>query len=79
MFKQVIITKYHGPSKVKGSRISARTTSGKRIIIDYDDSMNSEKNHYEVMKRLATLINWDFYPKAVAGTLPGGSIVWVFP
>lgn len=79
MFKQVIITKYLGPTDRKGSRVSARTTNGMRVIIEWDDALNSEKNHYEAMKRLACNLNWLTYPKAIGGTLPGGSIVWVFP
>lgn len=79
MFKQTIITKYLGPSNVKGSRCIAKTTSGKRLIIEWDDTLNLEQNHYEAMKRLATILNWDSYPKAIGGTLKDGSIVWVFP
>lgn len=79
MFKQTIITKYLGPSNKRGSRVSAKSTAGHRIVIEWDDSLNSEKNHYEAMKRLASQLNWNSYPTAIAGTLKGGSIVWVFP
>lgn len=79
MFRQTIITKYLGPSNVRGSRISARTTSGCRIVLDWDDSLNSEKNHWEAMATLAMKLNWANIHTAVGGTLRGGAVVWVFP
>lgn len=78
MFKQTINTKYIGPRNVKGSRVSARTSGGKRIILDWDDTLGSAKNHERAMCQLASNLNWD-YSQAVAGTLKDGSIIWVFP
>lgn len=55
---QTIVTKYHGPGNVLGSRISARTTSGLSKIIGYDDALSVEDNHRAAAKALATKLGW---------------------
>ena len=41
---QAILTKYHGPTNLKGSRYSASCERGK-IFIHADDALSSEDNH----------------------------------
>lgn len=42
--RQAITTKYHGPSHVKGSRVSARCQRGS-ITLPWNDALNSDENH----------------------------------
>lgn len=55
---QTIVTKYHGPGNVRGSRISARTTSGLSKTVGYDDALSVEANHRAAAKALATKLDW---------------------
>ena len=41
---QAIITKFHGPTNVRGSRYSATCERG-RIIVSADHSLTSDENH----------------------------------
>ena len=55
---QIIRTKYHGPSNVRGSRISATTASGIRKTFGYDDALSSERNHAEAARKLVESLSW---------------------
>ena len=55
---QAIITKFHGPSNVKGSRVSAKADAG-RIILDWDHRLNSEQNHFAAARALAEKLGWN--------------------
>ena len=76
---QAIQTKYHGPTNVCGSRISARARAG-RIFLHYDSSKNSDDNHRLAAETLAKKYKWDegTYGKLVGGGLSDDSYVWVF-
>jgi hypothetical protein len=54
---QAIVTKYVGPSNVRGSRIIAKAAAG-RVIVDYDDALNSNENHIAAAKKLAEKFGW---------------------
>jgi hypothetical protein len=51
---QTILTKYIGPSNVKGSRVKA-WNSGKAasVVLSWDHSLNSEDNHKAAAQALA--------------------------
>lgn len=60
-----IITKYLGPSNVRGSRIAARSadnnpSTGKpeRLTMGYDSALSSLAAHAKVAEKLATRIGW---------------------
>lgn len=56
---QTIETKYHGPSNVKGSRISATASGCKaRVILSYDHALNGEGNHQAAAAALMDKLNW---------------------
>lgn len=55
---QAIVTKYHGPTNVKGSRISATSASGQRVIVGYDHSLSLEENHMAAAQALCIKLNW---------------------
>jgi hypothetical protein len=54
-----ISTKYYGPTNTKGSRIIARTASGKRFTQDYLHSLNADDNHWLAAQGLAQKLQWD--------------------
>jgi hypothetical protein len=73
--RQAIITKFHGPTNVKGSRYSARANAG-RIILNSDHSVDYQRNHILAAQALAKKLGW----KGVwsGGGLPnGGGFVFV--
>lgn len=70
--RQSIATKYHGPSNVKGSRVSAVSSGGLRIYLDWDDALNSEENHRLAALTLAKKYDWP--GKWVAGCTKDGYV-----
>lgn len=70
--RQSIVTKYHGPANVKGSRVSATSTSGHRIMIEWDDATDSDTNHKIAAARLAEKLGWS--GRWEAGALPSGCV-----
>lgn len=72
---QAIVTKYHGPTNYKGSRISARAEAG-RVIVSYDYALNVDENHKSAAQALAERLGWTEakgYPALVGGALPGNA------
>lgn len=62
-----IVTKYHGPSNVRGSRITATDNDGNRTIIHYERALNSEGNHIASARALCSKMGW-------TGTMQGGHL-----
>ncbi len=54
---QSIITKYHGPTNVRGSRVSAKADAG-RIVLDWDHALNADNNHVRAAQALAVKFGW---------------------
>lgn len=71
---QAILTKYHGPTNVKGSRISATCDAG-RIVVSYDHALNGDGNHAAAAKALAIKLGWN--GDYIGGTLPNGDHAWI--
>ena len=74
---QAIITKYHGPTNTKGSRVSARCDAG-RVTIPWDDALSSDENHAAAARDLMRHLRWGRYDRVgfvpdptVSGSLPG--------
>lgn len=63
--RKAVVTKYHGPSNVRGSRYSATDGDGNRVIVGALDNLNSEDNHKRAALALCEKMGWD-------GTLVGG-------
>jgi hypothetical protein len=72
---QAIVTKYIGPSNVKGSRVKATASAGS-VTLHWDDSLNSDQNHCAAARALAVKFGWDYGTYHV-GWMPDGSRVWV--
>ena len=72
---QAIVTKYHGPTNVRGSRISARADAG-RVIVSYDHALDISGNHKAAAQALADKLGWTEakgYPALAGGALPGNA------
>ena len=54
---QAIVTKYHGPTNTRGSRISASAGAG-RVSVGYDHRLNQEQNHAAAARALAEKMEW---------------------
>jgi hypothetical protein len=70
---QAIVTKYHGPTNVRGSRISARADAG-RVIVSWDYGLNVGENHAAAARALIERLGWTTdkgYPPLHGGALPG--------
>jgi hypothetical protein len=52
-----ILTKYLGPTNVRGSRIKA-SDGDNAVIIGYRDELRSEDAHAEAAKALCNKLNW---------------------
>lgn len=76
---QAIVTRYFGPSNVKGSRIKAIASAGS-VTLHYDDSLNLDQNHCRAAEALANKFGWSSYGTWHGGGLPNsGDQVWVCP
>jgi hypothetical protein len=71
---QAIVTRYHGPGNVRGSRVKATAQAGS-ITLDWDDALGSDENHMAAAKALADKFKWRGWWHT--GGLPDGSQVHV--
>jgi len=72
-FHQAIVTKYHGPTNTRGSRISA-TTAGGRTYFPYDYSKSVQECHAEAARLAAARFGWNGV--WVGGCMPSGDYAW---
>jgi len=68
---QAIITKYHGPTDKRGSRISAKCQAG-TVSVSYDSGLNDDEQHHALAVKLATKLGWMDDSWLCSGTLPNG-------
>ena len=73
---KAILTKYHGPTNTKGSRLSATAEGGNRIYVGRNCELSIEDNHAAAARQLKLKMNWP--GDMVGGTLPDGSMAWVY-
>lgn len=70
--RQVIITKYCGPTDNKGARVRA-TCEAKTIYVSWDHALSSEENHIVAAMNLAKVaLVWD--GKFTVGSLDTGYV-----
>lgn len=76
---QAIVTKYHGPSNTRGSRITAKCDAGS-ITIPYPHELSGSACHRKAAEALIAKLGWtdEFYGKIAGGQLPSGEYAWVF-
>jgi len=72
---KAIVTKFHGPTDTKGSRISASDSDGNRVFLSKDHSLSDHEAHGKAARALLDKMGWQ-------GELIGGYVkdgmVWVF-
>ncbi len=64
---KAIVTKYHGPTNMRGSRITASDEDGNRITISYPYELSGEDVHRKAAQALCDKMSW-------GGELIGGSL-----
>jgi hypothetical protein len=72
---KAIVTRYHGPTDRRGSRIAADDGDGNRIVVSYDHALDGEENHRMAAEALKSKMGWT--GKLIGGTIRTG-MVWVF-
>ena len=72
---KAIVTKYHGPTNNRGSRITASDGDGNRVTISYPYELSNENVHRAAAEALCKKMNWT--GRLVAGGLKRG-YVFVF-
>lgn len=72
---QAIVTKYHGPNRVQGSRVSCTAASG-RMYFPWDNLHGIAETHRLAALRYCQEKGWT--GRYVGGCLPSGDYVWVF-
>jgi hypothetical protein len=70
--RQSIQTKYIGPTNTRGSRVSATSASGHRIVIGWDYALDTDENHKAAAAALARKLGWD--GGWHAGATPSGCV-----
>lgn len=75
---QAIRTRFHGPTNIKGPRISAKCAAGS-ITLGWDYALNSEENHKRACDALLLKLGWltPHYRPMVGGEFEGDHY-WVF-
>ena len=53
-----ILTKFMGPTNYRGARVKAYTTSGHRIVVPWNHSLNVEENHDAAALALCHKMGW---------------------
>jgi hypothetical protein len=71
---QAIVTKFHGPGNVRGSRVSARADAGS-ITVGWNHSKNVGDNHAAAALALLQKLGWD--GRWIGGGLPGSGFAFV--
>jgi hypothetical protein len=67
---QAIVTKYLGPSNVRGSRVKATAEAGS-VTLHWDDAKDTDQNHQAAARALAVKFGWDGIWHG--GALPGNA------
>ena len=74
---KAIVTKYHGPGNVRGSRISASDCDHNKVILSVDNALGIEDNHDRAAWALCKKMGWTEH-NLMRGGMPNGDIVYVF-
>ncbi len=68
---RAIITKYHGPTNTRGSRITAKAYGG-QVTVPYDSGLDSPRNHAMAAEALRVKLGMPRGAMA-QGELPAGT------
>lgn len=73
---KAIVTKYHGPTDFRGSRISVDDGDGNKVFYAHQSALSSEANHRKAAIALCTKMNW--HGRLAEGHTKDGMVfVWV--
>jgi hypothetical protein len=72
--RHAIVTKYHGPTNSRDSRVSATSQAG-RVYFTYDPALSTDENHHAACRKLASARGWG--DEWIPGWTPAGDCVWV--
>ena len=80
---KAILTRYHGATNFKGSRVSATADGWGRVYVSYDHALNSDGVHEKAARALLRRVeDRGGYVSAqanlIGGGLPNGDMAWVF-
>lgn len=53
-----IKTKFHGATNFRGSRVSATSTNGHRLTVDWDHALDCDENHDAAAVALCRKMDW---------------------
>lgn len=73
---KAIVTKFHGPSNVRGSRYSASDTDGNKVVLSTDFALDSDGNHDRAALALCAKMGWTKHGLVRGGIM--GSNVYCF-
>jgi len=73
---KAIVTKYHGATNTRGSRMSAKAEGVPSISVPYDHDLGTMENHAAVAKKLKDKYKWS--GPMTGGGLPNGDFAWTF-
>ena len=79
MAYQAIVTKWLGPTNVRGSRVKATASAGS-VTVPWDHKLGIEDNHRAAAYALRDKFGWNdpYYGKLHMGGLPEGMGGYVF-
>jgi hypothetical protein len=78
---RAIRTHYTGPTDTRGSRmIGDAGDRQSRVVLDYDDALNSEQNHATAAMAVVKKMGWDseYHTPIVGGQYGNGDYYWAF-
>jgi hypothetical protein len=77
-YYKAIISKYHGPGAIRGSRYSATDGDGNFTRVQAKDTLNADENHANAVQTLCAKMGWT--GTLIPGQLGGasGALVWVW-
>jgi hypothetical protein len=71
---KAIVTKYHGPTDFKGSRITASDEDGNKVTIGYPHELSGEAVHRKAAVALCEKMNWSGAESLIGGGLKNGYV-----
>lgn len=76
--RQAIVTRFRGPTNVRGSRIIASCEAG-RIMVDCDDRLDIAENHAAAAAMLADKMGWRERDELACGGTKDGYVFVLVP
>lgn len=75
---QSITTKYICPTNTRGSRVTAKSSGGVKVILDWNDALDVEQNHVAAALHLCKKLDWTDETMAYGESPDGKGYTFVF-